>query len=80
MQEEVFERAKRAKEKAAREAMEEQGLVPKSTTINTTSITDGFTSTTSPSTVNAVTPATSPSSAPTTPTAETDPDPANDDV
>lgn len=30
MQEEVLERAKRAKEKAARETMEGQGLIPKS--------------------------------------------------
>ncbi|XP_077250784.1 uncharacterized protein At4g13200, chloroplastic-like [Tasmannia lanceolata] len=31
LQEEVFERAKKAKEKAARDAMEEQGIIPKST-------------------------------------------------
>ncbi|KAI6694470.1 hypothetical protein NL676_022180 [Syzygium grande] len=33
-QEDVFERAKRAKEKAAREAMEAQGLIPASATAN----------------------------------------------
>ncbi|KAF9611193.1 hypothetical protein IFM89_027507 [Coptis chinensis] len=33
--EDVLERAKRAKEKAAREAMEAQGLAPKSTTVST---------------------------------------------
>ncbi|XP_077228259.1 uncharacterized protein LOC143861208 [Tasmannia lanceolata] len=31
LQDEVFERAKKAREKAAREAMEEQGIIPKST-------------------------------------------------
>lgn len=39
MQEEVLERAKRAKERAAREAMEAQGLIPKSTTAATESVT-----------------------------------------
>lgn len=34
-QEDVFERAKRAKEKAAREAMEAQGLIPTSAAVNT---------------------------------------------
>lgn len=33
MQEEVLERAKRSKEKAAREAMEVEGLIPKSSAI-----------------------------------------------
>ncbi|GMH02530.1 hypothetical protein Nepgr_004369 [Nepenthes gracilis] len=56
-QEEVLERAKRSKEKAAREAVEEQGLIPKSTTVN-----NGARSSTSPRT-NAVTPAVSSSSA-----------------
>ncbi|XP_076895843.1 uncharacterized protein LOC143548620 [Bidens hawaiensis] len=36
-QDEVLERAKKAKEKAAREAMEAQGLVPKSTASNSSS-------------------------------------------
>ncbi|PKI64790.1 hypothetical protein CRG98_014786 [Punica granatum] len=40
-QEEVFERAKRAKEKAARESMEAQGLLPKSTAADVTPVTDG---------------------------------------
>ncbi|XP_076905354.1 uncharacterized protein LOC143561095 [Bidens hawaiensis] len=38
-QDEVLERAKKAKEKAAREAMEAQGLVPKSTPSNISSTT-----------------------------------------
>lgn len=37
MQEEVLERAKKSKEKAAREAMEVQGLIPKSS-VNTTTV------------------------------------------
>lgn len=37
MQDEVLERAKKAKEKAAREAMEAQGLFPKSTASNSPS-------------------------------------------
>ncbi|KAF8394162.1 hypothetical protein HHK36_020368 [Tetracentron sinense] len=39
-QEDVLERAKRAKEKAAREAMETQGLIPKSTRIEPSAATD----------------------------------------
>ncbi|KAM7521798.1 hypothetical protein LguiA_011700 [Lonicera macranthoides] len=48
-QEEVLERAKKAKEKAAREAMEVQGLVPKSSssTGNISTVINGVTSTVS---------------------------------
>ncbi|KAJ0052043.1 hypothetical protein Pint_01577 [Pistacia integerrima] len=76
-QEDVFERAKKAKEKAAREAMEARGHVPKSSTENTTSVTLGSTSTASPVNASSVTPA-SPSSSydPITPTSESDPNPA----
>lgn len=41
MQEEVLEKARRAKEKAAREAMEAQGLIPKSSTPNIAPVTNG---------------------------------------
>lgn len=59
-QEDVLERAKRAKEKAAREAMEAQGLVTsKSTSIDIAPATDSISSVTSPSGLN-------------TPTAESD--------
>ncbi|GAV70680.1 hypothetical protein CFOL_v3_14178 [Cephalotus follicularis] len=75
LQEEVFERAKRAKEKAAREVVEAKGLVSKSIKRNTTSVTDGFTSA---SAVNAVTPADPRSSNLATP-AETDANPADED-
>lgn len=37
----MSERAKRAKEKAARESMEAQGLIPKSTAADVTLVTDG---------------------------------------
>ncbi|CBI37280.3 hypothetical protein VitviT2T_010021 [Vitis vinifera] len=53
-QDEVLERAKRAKEKAAREALEAQGLIPKSTTAATDSVTS------TASTTSAETPANSP--------------------
>lgn len=72
-QEDVLERAKKAKEKAAREATEGRGLVPKSSTVNATSA-SATTSTSTPTSKN-VTPA-SPSE-PITPAAETDPDPAD---
>ena len=39
MQDEVLERAKKAKEKAAREAMEAQGIVPRSSAFNISSAT-----------------------------------------
>lgn len=38
MQEEVLERAKRSKEKAAKEAMEVQGLIPKSSAIGVSTV------------------------------------------
>lgn len=44
MQEEVLEKAKRAKEKAAREAVEAQGIVTKSTTLKTTPVTNSVVS------------------------------------
>lgn len=75
MQEDVFERAKNAKEKAAREAMEARGLVPKSRTVNATSVA-AATSTSLPTTNN-VAPAPASSSEPITPDAETDPNPAD---
>ncbi|XP_041002992.1 uncharacterized protein At4g13200, chloroplastic-like [Juglans microcarpa x Juglans regia] len=66
-QDEVLERAKRAKEKAAREAMEAQGLITsKSTTIDIAPATDSISPVTSPPGLN-------------TPTAESDPG-ASDEV
>ncbi|KAL5798789.1 hypothetical protein ACOSQ2_003609 [Xanthoceras sorbifolium] len=77
-QEDVFERAKKAKEKAAREAMETRGLVPNTTVVNTAPATVGPSSTISPSTSGGVTPVNSSSlSDPITPDAETDPDPTD---
>ena len=55
MQEDVLERAKRAKEKAAREAMEAPGLVPKSVTLETGPVPNGTSVTASPTTTNDVT-------------------------
>lgn len=49
MQEEVFERAKKAKEKAARESMEVQGLIPKATAADATPVTNGGAAPSSPS-------------------------------
>ncbi|TXG73576.1 hypothetical protein EZV62_002155 [Acer yangbiense] len=73
-QEDVFERAKKAKEHAAREAMDARGLVPKSTVVNTSSATVGPSSTTS----SGIAPVSSSSlSDPITPDAETDPDPTD---
>ncbi|KDP26402.1 hypothetical protein JCGZ_17560 [Jatropha curcas] len=71
----VLERARKAKENAAREAREAQGLIPK---VETASATYGVDSATSSSTNNSVTPANSPSSPNTyaASTAETGPDPA----
>ncbi|KAF8014811.1 hypothetical protein BT93_H0565 [Corymbia citriodora subsp. variegata] len=52
-QEDVFERAKRAKEKAAREAMEAQGLIPTSAAANTGNGSVGLpTSSSTPSSVS----------------------------
>lgn len=73
MQEDVLERAKKAKEKAAREAMEARGLVPKSRTVNATPVSAATSA--SPSTTNNVTPARP--SEPITPDAETDPNPGD---
>ncbi|GLT24977.1 hypothetical protein SLA2020_001360 [Shorea laevis] len=68
----VLERAKRAKEKAAREAMEGQGVIPKSTAMNTTtSITNGATP------ASPLTPTNSSSSSPLISEAERDQDPAD---
>ncbi|KAL3604742.1 hypothetical protein D5086_005601 [Populus alba] len=53
-QEDVLGRAKKAKEQAAREAMEGQGIIPKPTTVETTSVNQGVSQTPSPSTANAV--------------------------
>ncbi|XVF32230.1 hypothetical protein REPUB_Repub17cG0063400 [Reevesia pubescens] len=75
-QEEVLERAKRAKEKAAREAMEAQGLIPKSTTVSETSVTNGAASKASSSIANDRISANSASYNPATPAANTDPGPA----
>ncbi|XP_050204290.1 uncharacterized protein At4g13200, chloroplastic [Mercurialis annua] len=58
-QEDVLERAKKAKENAAREAMEAQGLVPEPRTVD---IAYGVNSTTSSPTTNATNPTISPSS------------------
>ncbi|KAK6238902.1 hypothetical protein QUC31_004371 [Theobroma cacao] len=73
-QEEVLERAKRAKEKAAREAMEAQGLIPKSTAVNATSVTNGAASKASPPTAKDRISGKSSSYNPATPGASTDPD------
>jgi hypothetical protein len=54
VQEDVLGRAKKAKEQAAREAMEGQGIIPKPTTVGTTSVNQGVSQTPSPSTANAV--------------------------
>ncbi|XP_021273939.1 uncharacterized protein At4g13200, chloroplastic isoform X2 [Herrania umbratica] len=75
-QEEVLERAKRAKEKSAREAMEAQGLIPKSAAVNATTVTNGAASKASPPTANDRISGNSSSYNPTTPGASTDPDPA----
>ncbi|KAE8659302.1 pantoate--beta-alanine ligase-like [Hibiscus syriacus] len=64
-QEEVFERAKRAKEKAAREALEAQGLIP--TSVGQGAAHNGAASKVSPSTTN--------DGASATPVANTDPGP-----
>ncbi|KAG6787358.1 hypothetical protein POTOM_008997 [Populus tomentosa] len=53
-QEDVLGRAKKAKEQAAREAMEGQGIIPKPATVETTSVNQGVSQTPSPSTANAV--------------------------
>ena len=50
----MLERAKKAKEQAAREAMEGQGIIPKPTTVDTISVNQGVSQTPPPSTGNAV--------------------------
>ena len=73
----MLERAKRAKEKAAREAMEAQGLIPKSTAVGATSVvTNGSASNVSPPTANDEISGNSSSYNPATPAANTDPGPA----
>ncbi|KAM3711441.1 hypothetical protein ACB098_01G109800 [Castanea mollissima] len=76
-QEDVLERAKKAKEKAAREAMEAQGLIPKSTVVDTPA-TDSVDSVTASSTVSEIS-AADPSSlsSPTTPMSQSDRGPAD---
>ncbi|XP_062078872.1 uncharacterized protein At4g13200, chloroplastic [Humulus lupulus] len=68
-QEDVLERARRAKEKAAREAMETQGLISRSVTVGTTTVNNGITSGTSSLTSNDVSPIDQPFSADSTPSA-----------
>ncbi|KAJ6334080.1 hypothetical protein OIU78_011068 [Salix suchowensis] len=53
-QEDVLGRAKKAKEQAARESMEGQGIIPKPTTVDTISANQGVNQTPPPSTGNAV--------------------------
>ena len=73
----MLQKAKKAKENAAREAMEAQGLVPKPPTADATSTSYGVDAATSSPTTNAVTPTNSPSSSNSTavPTARTGLDP-----
>ncbi|CAL5424973.1 unnamed protein product [Camellia sinensis] len=79
-QEDVFERAKREKEKAAREAMEAQGLVPKSSTANGPAVVDSDTTTNVPSATDATTTAIYPSlSNSSGPDINTDPGPNDKD-
>lgn len=54
VQEDVLGRAKKAKEQAARESMEGQGIIPKPTTVDTISANQGVSQTPPPSTGNAV--------------------------
>jgi hypothetical protein len=81
MQEDVLERAKKAKERAAREAMEAQGLVSKSTTTERTTPAADRVNSVTPSSVIGAAASASPSSrsGPTTPTptALSEPDAAN---
>uniref|UniRef100_A0A2C9UTL1 Uncharacterized protein n=1 Tax=Manihot esculenta TaxID=3983 RepID=A0A2C9UTL1_MANES len=73
----VLERARRAKENAAREAIEAQGLVSNATRVDPKSATNGMNSKTSSSSINSVTPANPPSPNSTVvPTAERGRDPA----
>lgn len=80
MQEEVLERAKKAKERAAREAMEAQGLIPKSATPNVSPATNSVASEITPSAVNSATPAEPPAQSNTSvQPATTKPELTNDD-
>ncbi|KAF8402066.1 hypothetical protein HHK36_013018 [Tetracentron sinense] len=72
-QEEVLERAKQAKEKAAREALEAPGLIPNSTTIESSASTDFVTTEDSPPAANDVPPVISPSLSDPTTTTNSDP-------
>lgn len=58
LQEEVFERAQKSKDKAAREAMESQGLIPKSSAANKSQIVSGKASA-SPTSSSSTTPSNS---------------------
>ncbi|GAB4830163.1 hypothetical protein Ancab_019805 [Ancistrocladus abbreviatus] len=74
-QEDVLERAKRVKEKAAREATEEQALISESTTVYTSSATNGPSSTSILSGTGTGTPgASSPAASPNGPTTIIDQD------
>ncbi|XP_065876482.1 uncharacterized protein At4g13200, chloroplastic [Euphorbia lathyris] len=80
-QEDVLVRAKKAKETAAREAMEAQGIVPKPTSTDAASVTYNAKSATSSPTIVAVTPTTTSSSTPNSsavPIAQKGPDPAGE--
>ncbi|PRQ25567.1 hypothetical protein RchiOBHm_Chr6g0285061 [Rosa chinensis] len=83
-QADVLDRAKKAKEKAAREAAEARGIVSKSTTENVTpvTVTNGVSPITPTTATTVDTPAVSqPSSSEPTPTiAENEPGPANEDT
>ncbi|XP_059626146.1 uncharacterized protein At4g13200, chloroplastic [Cornus florida] len=82
-QEEVLERAKKAKERAAREAIEAQGLIPTSSTGYSSKVSDSVTSTPEPTADDAAAPAISLSSNSNDSPTETNPDPiigvSNDD-
>lgn len=67
----MLERAKRAKEKAALEAIEARGLVSKATTENTTPATDVVNSVTAPWVTSEIAPA--------TPSVQSDPDAAEEE-
>ncbi|WCJ38108.1 hypothetical protein M5689_019184 [Euphorbia peplus] len=80
-QEDVFVRAKKAKETAAREAMEAQRNVPKPTSTSAASVTYNANSATPSPTIVAVTPTTSPSTpnSSVVPIAQGGPNPAGED-
>ncbi|KAL3506785.1 hypothetical protein ACH5RR_032167 [Cinchona calisaya] len=78
-QEEVLERAKKAKERAAREAMEAQGLIPKSSAPSMPPATNGVASEITPSAVNSAIPESPVRSNTSDAPATTKPDLTNDD-